>query len=119
MLMNMPRPTALTPQEIQIALRHLPNWDIVERTPAGSDHSHTELHRLFEFSSFPEAMHFMLTAARFIQMTDHHPSWQNTYSKVEVWITTGELKHRLSSKDVTLAHYLEGLFQHYKESLIP
>ncbi len=59
-------------------------------------------------------MHFMLTASRFIEISDHHPSWQNVYSKVEVWITTGELKHKLSVKDATLAQYLEGLYEHYK-----
>ncbi len=105
----MPAPTPSTPEEIKAALVHLPGWDVVERKP-----SEAELHRLLEFSSFAEAMHFMLTAARFIQVTDHHPSWQNTYSKVEVWITTGELQHRISVKDVTLAHYLESLFQQYK-----
>lgn len=110
------RPTPLTTEEIQNSLGHLPNWDLVERTPPGSDHAHVELHRLFQFSSFAEAMHFMLTASRFIHVSDHHPGWQNTYSKVEVWITTGELRHRISSKDTTLARYLEGLFQHYKES---
>ena len=108
------RPTAYSPEEIQTALGRLPGWDLVERTPPASDHAHVELHRLFEFSSFPDALHFMLTAARFIQLSDHHPSWLNMYSKVEVWITTGELKHRLSEKDVTLAKYLEELFQSYQ-----
>jgi pterin-4a-carbinolamine dehydratase len=112
----MPSPKASTPEEIQSALTHLPKWDVVERTPKDSDHPHVELHRLFEFASFPDALHFMLTAARFIQISDHHPAWQNTYSKVEVWITTGELKHKISVKDVTLAKYLEGLFKDYEPS---
>ena len=107
-------PAKSSPEEIKAALAHLPGWDVVERTLPGEDHVHIELHRVFEFSSFPDAMHFMLNASRFIQVTDHHPSWQNTYSKIEVWITTGELKHQLSAKDLTLSHYLEGLFQHYK-----
>jgi pterin-4a-carbinolamine dehydratase len=110
----MPAPAQSTPDEIKAALVHLPGWDVVERTPAGSDHPHTELHKQFEFPSFSDAMHFMSTASRFINVTDHHPSWQNVYSKVEVWLTTGELKHKLSAKDITLAQYLEGLFQHYR-----
>ena len=109
-------PTPSTPEEIKVALAHLPGWDVVEQAPSGSDHSHTELHRLFEFSSFADAMHFMVTAARFIHVTDHHPLWQNVYSKVEVWITTGELHHKLSAKDITLAHYLQGLFQQYQSA---
>ena len=112
----MARSTPSTSQEIEAALTQLPHWQIVERTPAGSDHPHVDLHRLFEFASFGDAMHFMLTASRFIHATDHHPSWQNTYSKVEVWITTGELKHQLSRKDMTLARYLEELFQQYRNS---
>jgi pterin-4a-carbinolamine dehydratase len=112
-LTDMP-PSPSTPEEIKAALVHLPGWDVVQRTPGGSDHAHSELHRLFEFTSFSDAMHFMATASRFINVTDHHPCWQNVYSKVEVWITTGELKHQLSVKDLTLAHYLEGLFQQYK-----
>jgi pterin-4a-carbinolamine dehydratase len=110
------RPTPSTSEEIQSALAQLPKWDVVERTPAGSNHPHIELHRLFEFSSFADAMHFMLTASRFIHVSDHHPSWLNTYSKVEIWLTTGELKHKLSSKDVRLARYLEDLFQQYENS---
>jgi len=87
----------------------LSGWEVVKRTPGGS-----ELHRLFEFPTFADAMHFMLTASRFIHVSDHHPSWLNTYSKVEVWITTGELNHQISVKDLTLAQYLEGLFQQYQ-----
>jgi pterin-4a-carbinolamine dehydratase len=109
----MPRPTPLDPHELQTALENLPDWDIVETPPPDSQHTRQELHRLFEFSSFPDAMHFMLTASRFIHVTDHHPSWRNTYAKVEVWITTGELKQRLSAKDITLADYLETLFRKY------
>jgi pterin-4a-carbinolamine dehydratase len=103
-----------TPEEIQAALAQLADWKVVERTPTESDHSHSELYRLFEFGSFADAMHFMLTASRFIHMSDHHPSWQNTYSKVQVWLTTGELHHRLSQKDIVLARYLDGLFQQYR-----
>lgn len=110
----MPRPLACTSEQMEAALVHLPGWKVAERTPAGSDHVHVELHRLFEFASFADAMHFMLTAARFIHVSDHHPSWLNTYSKVEVWITTGELKHQLSAKDLALAEYLERLFQQYQ-----
>jgi len=105
---SMARPALLTSEEIQAALVLLPAWNIVELN------EHTELHRLFQLSSFPDAMHFMLTASRFIQVTDHHPRWQNSYSKGEVWITTGELQHRLSAKDVTLAQYLEDLFRQYQ-----
>lgn len=108
------RPTALTPEELKSALAQLPKWDFVERRPASSDHEHLELHRLFEFASFPDAMHFMLTASRFVQTTDHHPCWQNVYSKVEVWITTGELKHKVSAKDVALAQYLDKLYEQYQ-----
>lgn len=111
------RPTPSNSEEIQAALSHLPGWEVVERTPAGSDHPHIELHKVLQFASFGEAMHYMMTASRFIHVSDHHPSWQNTYSKVEIWITTGELKHQISSKDVVLAHYLEGLFQHYKDPI--
>ena len=110
----MPKTKPFTAEEIEAALTALPNWKVVTRTPSGADHEHTELHRLFAFPSFLDAMHFMLTAARLIQLSDHHPSWQNTYSKLEVWITTGDLKHRLSAKDFTLARYLEDLFQQYQ-----
>ncbi len=110
---KVPRYTPSTPQEIQAALAQLPDWNIEEGTPQKSDHVHTELHRVLKFSSFPEAMHFMLTASRFVHVTDHHPRWQNTYSKVEVWLTTGDLKHQLSGKDFALAQYLDELFKEY------
>ena len=115
----MPRPIPLTLHELHTALEKLPAWDIVETAPPDSQPIHQELHRLFEFSSFPDAMHFMLTASRFIHVTDHHPSWRNTYAKLEVWITTGELKQRLSAKDIALAEYLEGLFSTYVTHPVP
>ncbi len=111
-IMHMP-PALLSSKEIETFLFDFPGWEVVQRTPFGSDHLHSELHRLFQFQSFEDAMHFMLTASRFIHLTDHHPSWQNTYSKVEVWITTGEIKHNLSGRDIKLAKYLQNLFDTY------
>jgi 4a-hydroxytetrahydrobiopterin dehydratase len=110
----MARPTALSPDEIRNSLATLDGWETVERTPGGADHVHVELHRVLRFGSFADAMHFMLTASRHIHITDHHPSWQNTYSTVEIWITTGELKHQLSAKDFALARYLSELFPQYE-----
>lgn len=41
---------------------------------------------------------------------DHHPTWTNTYDRVEVWLSTHDAGHRPTAKDVALARYLDAHF---------
>jgi pterin-4a-carbinolamine dehydratase len=104
----------LTEAELDHALATLPGWKIVNRThPKMQGRKTVELYRIFEFKSFEDAMHFMSTAARKFSEKEHHPDWQNTWVSVQVWLTTWDIGHRPSFKDVRLAEYLENLYREY------
>ena len=65
--------------------------------------------KTFEFSSFEEAMQFMQNAIPFISETDHHPTWTNTYNRMEVKLTTHDAGNKITEKDRKLAAYLDKL----------
>ena len=67
--------------------------------------------KTFTFASFEAAMHFMQKAAPFISETDHHPTWSNTYNRVEVKLTTHDAGNKITDKDRKLADYLDKLYQ--------
>jgi len=68
------------------------------------------LEKTFEFTTFEEAMQFMQDATPFISQTDHHPTWSNTYNRVQVIITTHDAGNEVTEKDHTLANFLDELF---------
>lgn len=107
----------LTETEVKEALSRLPGWEISNRElPANPDHQTIELYKAFKFRSFEDAIHFMGTAARFASTTNHHPDWQNLWVSVRVWLTTWDIGHRLTFKDIRLAEYLEKLYREYTVS---
>ncbi len=67
--------------------------------------------KTFTFASFEEAMQFMQNATPFISETDHHPTWSNTYNRVEVKLTTHDAGNKVTEKDRKLAAYLDNLYQ--------
>ena len=69
------------------------------------------LEKTFEFANFEDAMQFMQDATPFISQTDHHPTWSNTYNRVQVIITTHDAGNQVTEKDHTLANYLDELFK--------
>ena len=68
------------------------------------------LEKTFEFKTFEDAMQFMQNATPFISKTDHHPTWSNTYNRVNVFITTHDAGNQVTEKDYTLAKYLDELY---------
>jgi len=45
-----------------------------------------------------------------ILVQDHHPRWENTYNRVEVWLSTFNLDGEISNRDLKLAKDLESLW---------
>ena len=88
----MARPAKLTPQELESALAHLPDW----RVESG------KLHRELRFPSFVEAFGFMSSVALVAEQLNHHPEWQNVYDRVVVDLTTHDAGG-LTELDVELA----------------
>lgn len=108
------RSPALPREELDAKLRELNEWRRVERpVTRGKAGTSEELLRIFKFQSFEDAMHFMSTAARFVSQTGHHPFWENQYKDLRVSLTSWDVGHRITYKDVRLAEYLERLYRDY------
>ncbi|MEX8497505.1 MAG: 4a-hydroxytetrahydrobiopterin dehydratase [Leptothrix ochracea] len=69
----------------------------------------TELHRVFTFASFADAMAFMQGAVPKIAALDHHPRWENRWCEVAVWLSTWSDGWKPSQADIDLARYLDAL----------
>lgn len=67
------------------------------------------LHKTFEFTDFSEAFAFMARVAMAAEKMDHHPTWKNTYNKVEIWLSTHDAGDIVTGKDHKLAAIIDKL----------
>jgi 4a-hydroxytetrahydrobiopterin dehydratase len=68
-----------------------------------------QLYRAFEFRDFVEAFSFMTKVAALAEEHNHHPTWANTYNKVEIWLQTHDAGNRVTQKDEDLAEAIDRL----------
>ncbi len=68
-----------------------------------------QLYRKFTFSNFSEAFAFMTRVAMIAESANHHPTWKNTYNKVEIWLTTHDSGNRVTDKDRQVAKAIDQL----------
>jgi len=61
------------------------------------------LHREFVFDDFTQAFSFMTRVAAEAEKMDHHPTWTNTYNKVEIWLSTHSAGNKVTEKDHALS----------------
>jgi pterin-4a-carbinolamine dehydratase len=110
----------LSPNELEQALRELPNWQLVTSAVPGHEPlNRIELTRAYEFRSFEEAVKFISEAARHVSTIQHHPRWENVWRTVTVWLSTWDIGHRPSVLDIELAHYLDSVFGSLKSAVQP
>ncbi len=57
----------------------------------------------FKFHDFTEAWDFMNQVAQLVEKVDHHPTWCNTYNKVQIELTTHDAGNTITQKDRDLA----------------
>lgn len=101
-----------TNEQENLLLADLKLWEILE--PSAERNGARELHRSYQFKTFEAAFKFMSAAATgIVSAQDHHPRWENTYNRVEVWLSTFELGNQISNKDLKLARSLEQLWQDF------
>lgn len=62
-----------------------------------------KLYRSIEFKNFSEAFAFMTRVALAAEKMDHHPTWTNTWNKVEIWLSTHDAGDVVTNKDEKLA----------------
>jgi 4a-hydroxytetrahydrobiopterin dehydratase len=66
--------------------------------------------KTFTFATFEDAMSFMQQASTYISKIDHHPTWTNTYNRLEVRLTTHDAGNKVTEKDRNLAKYLDEIY---------
>jgi 4a-hydroxytetrahydrobiopterin dehydratase len=88
---------AITTTELEAALVELPGWEV----KAG------KLHKAFKFSSFAEALGWMVRIGVDADKMDHHPEWSNVYNRVTVDLVTHDLDNAISTWDIELARKME------------
>ena len=68
-----------------------------------------KLHKSFEFKDFSAAFAFMTRVALIAEKMNHHPTWTNTYNKVEMWLNTHDAGDTVTDKDRKLAEAIDKL----------
>ncbi|MFZ1611693.1 MAG: 4a-hydroxytetrahydrobiopterin dehydratase [Chitinophagales bacterium] len=108
-------PDSLTQEQEEEFLDKNRLWKIKEHEKTGSiGETMRELYRVFEFKSYDDAWKFMsLIDAKGIKPHNHHPRWQNTYNRVEVWLCTFNIGHQPSKRDLRLANIMEDTWEEF------
>jgi 4a-hydroxytetrahydrobiopterin dehydratase len=68
------------------------------------------LTRTFTFNDFTEAFGFMTRVALIAEKMDHHPTWTNTYNKVQIELSTHDAGNTVTERDRRLAKAIDTLF---------
>jgi 4a-hydroxytetrahydrobiopterin dehydratase len=68
-----------------------------------------KLYRKFIFSDFSEAFGFISRVALIAEKINHHPTWSNTWSTVEIWLSTHDAGNTVTDKDILLAIEIDKL----------
>lgn len=107
----MPIPESQLEKALNGTLRH---WVVTSSTlPEDPSLTRTELFREYEFRSFREAVKFMYQLAPGCDISIHHPRWENIFRTVRVYLSTWDIGHQISDRDVQLAKYFEKSFNDF------
>ena len=79
----------------------------IENNPSWSVHNEA-IRKEFKFNNFIDAFSFISKVALISEKMDHHPSWQNTYNKVTIELSTHDLGG-ITSIDIKLAEAIDKL----------
>lgn len=63
----------------------------------------TGLYKKFTFNDFSQAFSFMVRVAIESEKMNHHPTWSNSWNKVEIWLCTHDRGNLITDKDRELA----------------
>jgi 4a-hydroxytetrahydrobiopterin dehydratase len=66
-----------------------------------------------KFKDFKETFAFMTEVAIIAEKMNHHPTWSNTYNKVEIRLSTHDAGNTVTEKDRKLAESITKAGQKY------
>ncbi|NJP90392.1 4a-hydroxytetrahydrobiopterin dehydratase [Nonomuraea sp. FMUSA5-5] len=81
--------------------------------PQDPSRTRVELYREYRFKTFRDAIAFMNEVAPGCDIAIHHPRWENVWRHVRVFLTTWDIGHRISDRDVQLAKYFDSAYQDF------
>ena len=94
------KPYLLQNEELKELLAKIPGWKIMD------DHIEKE----FNFKNFIEAFAFMTKIALICEKNNHHPNWENVYSKVIIKLFTHDLGG-ITNLDQNIAKEINDIFE--------
>jgi len=92
-------PYILQDEELNELVVKAPGWEIKSK----------QIQREFNFANFIEAFSFMTKIALICEKYNHHPNWENVYSKVIIKLNTHDLGG-ITNLDQTLASEINKIF---------
>ena len=92
-------PYLLQDDELKELVFKIPGWEI----------NSEKIQREFYFPNFIEAFSFMTKIALICEKHNHHPYWENVYSKVTIKLSTHDLGG-ITNLDQTLASEINKIF---------
>lgn len=78
-----------------------------------------KLYQKFKFADFNEAIVFINNVASIADELNHHPTLKNTYSTVELWLSTHDKGDIVTDKDTAFAQRIDVLLGHVQETAAP
>ena len=108
-------PDPISQEKLEIALRGaLSGWTVVRSAlPEDPSDVRVELFREYRFLRFRDAIAFMHEVAPGCDIANHHPRWENIWRTVRVYLTTWDIGHRPSDRDIQLAKYLDAAYHRF------
>ena len=94
------QPYLLKEEELKELSAKIPGWEIYPKY----------INREFNFNNFIEAFSFMAKIALICEKHNHHPNWENVYSKVIIKLSTHDLGG-LTNLDESVASEINSLFE--------
>ena len=93
------KPYLLQNGELKELIAKIPRWNIKDKY----------IEREFNFANFIEAFSFMTKVALICEKYNHHPNWENVYSKVIIKLSTHDLGG-ITNLDQTIAYEINVIF---------
>ncbi len=94
------KPYLLQNEELKELIAKIPGWEVKSEY----------LEREFNFANFIEAFSFMTKVALLCERYNHHPNWENVYSKVVIKLSTHDLGG-ITNLDQTMASEISDLLE--------
>ena len=94
------KPYLLQDDELKELVVKIPKWELMDNC----------IEREFDFDNFIEAFAFMTKIALICEKHNHHPNWENVYSRVKIKLTTHDLGG-VTNLDQTIASEINDIFK--------